>query len=73
MPIDPPYIGRVAGPLARDAADAALMMATLSLPDVRDHASLKYEKLDWAVKPADLKALEDRPHAGSRLWSAGLA
>ena len=57
VPIDPPYIGRVAGPLARDAADAALMMATLSLPDARDYTSLKYENLDWAVKPADLKAL----------------
>ena len=34
VPIDPPYIGRVAGPMTRDAADAALMMATLSLPDV---------------------------------------
>ncbi len=57
VPIDPPYIGRVAGPLARDAADAALMMATLSLPDARDYTSLEYENLDWAVKPADLKAL----------------
>ena len=29
VPIDPPYIGRVAGPMTRDVADAALMMATL--------------------------------------------
>ena len=57
IPIDPPYIGRVAGPMTRDAADAALMMATLSLPDVRDYASLKYEKLDWAIEPAALKGL----------------
>ncbi len=33
------------------------MMATLSLPDVRDYASLKYEKLDWIVEPASLKGL----------------
>ena len=39
-PIDPPYIGRVAGPLTRSVADAALMMATLSLPDARDYTSL---------------------------------
>src|SRR6202034_2611960 len=29
VPIDPPYIGRVAGPMTRSVADAALMMATL--------------------------------------------
>ena len=57
VPIDPPYIGRVAGPMTRDAADAALMMATLSLPDVRDYSCLKYEELDWAVEPASLKGL----------------
>jgi Asp-tRNA(Asn)/Glu-tRNA(Gln) amidotransferase A subunit family amidase len=57
IPIDPPYIGRVAGPMTRDAADAALLMATLSLPDVRDYSSLKYEKLDWTIEPASLKGL----------------
>ena len=57
IPIDPPYTGRVAGPMTRDVDDAALMMATLSLPDVRDYASLKYEKLDWIVEPAPLKGL----------------
>jgi aspartyl-tRNA(Asn)/glutamyl-tRNA(Gln) amidotransferase subunit A len=57
VPIDPTYIGRVAGPMTRDVADAGLMMATLSLPDVRDYASLVYEKLDWRPKPANLKGL----------------
>src|SRR6516162_8697622 len=57
VPIDPPYIGRVAGPLTRSAADAALMMASLTLPDVRDYSSLRYEKLDWAVEPASLRGL----------------
>ena len=57
VPIDPPYIGRVTGPMTRDAADAALLMATLSLPDVRDYASLKYEQLDWIVEPSPLKDL----------------
>ena len=41
--------------MTRNAADAGLMMATLSLPDVRDYASLKFETLDWAIRPADLK------------------
>jgi aspartyl-tRNA(Asn)/glutamyl-tRNA(Gln) amidotransferase subunit A len=57
IPIDPPYTGRVAGPMTRDVDDAALMMATLSLPDIRDYASLKYEKLDWTIEPAALKGL----------------
>jgi aspartyl-tRNA(Asn)/glutamyl-tRNA(Gln) amidotransferase subunit A len=57
IPIDPPYTGRVAGPMTRDVDDAALMMATLSLPDVRDYTSLKYEQLDWIVEPAALKDL----------------
>ncbi|HLX97258.1 MAG TPA: amidase [Roseiarcus sp.] len=57
VPIDPPYIGRVAGPMTRDAADAGLLMATLSLSDIRDYASLRYEKLDWAIEPAPLKGL----------------
>jgi len=57
VPIDPPYVGRVAGPMTRDVDDAALMMATLSLPDARDYASLKYEKLDWIVEPASLRGL----------------
>ena len=57
VPIDPPYIGRVAGPLTRSVADAALMMATLSLPDARDYTSLppqtprlaRQALLDWAA------------------------
>jgi Asp-tRNA(Asn)/Glu-tRNA(Gln) amidotransferase A subunit family amidase len=57
VPIDPPYIGRVAGPITRDAADAGLMMAALTLPDTRDYTSLAYEKLDWTVRPASLKGL----------------
>jgi Asp-tRNA(Asn)/Glu-tRNA(Gln) amidotransferase A subunit family amidase len=54
VPIDPPFIGRVAGPLTRTAADAALMMATLSLPDTRDYTSLPEQRLDWRLKPPPL-------------------
>ena len=57
VPIDPPYIGRVAGPITRGAGDAGLMMATLSLPDVRDYASLEFERLDWTIRPAEIKGL----------------
>src|SRR5581483_7272221 len=40
VPIDPPYIGRVAGPLTRTVADCALLMQVLSQPDCRDHMCL---------------------------------
>ncbi len=56
-PIDPPYPGRAAGPITRSVDDAALMMATLSLPDARDYTSLPPERLDWRVAPAPLKGL----------------
>src|SRR5664279_4446783 len=40
VPVDPPYFGRVAGPMTRIVDDAALMMSVLSLPDRRDGMSL---------------------------------
>ena len=33
VPIKPPYIGRVAGPMTRTVTDAALMMQALARPD----------------------------------------
>ena len=57
IPVDPPYIGRVAGPLTRTVADAALMMATLSQPDARDYTSLEPQSLDWRVKPLEWRGL----------------
>jgi aspartyl-tRNA(Asn)/glutamyl-tRNA(Gln) amidotransferase subunit A len=40
VPIVPPYLGRIAGPMTRTAGDAALLMDTLSKPDARDFSSL---------------------------------
>jgi aspartyl-tRNA(Asn)/glutamyl-tRNA(Gln) amidotransferase subunit A len=57
VPIDPPYIGRIAGPLTRSVADTALMMATLVQPDARDYMSLPPERLDWQIEPARLAGL----------------
>ena len=51
VPIDPPYIGRVAGPMTRTVDDAALMMATLSRPDARDYTSLPPQALEWPTRP----------------------
>jgi aspartyl-tRNA(Asn)/glutamyl-tRNA(Gln) amidotransferase subunit A len=47
IPIDPPYYGRVAGPMTRTVADAALMMSVLTKPDLRDTMSLPYQDLPW--------------------------
>jgi aspartyl-tRNA(Asn)/glutamyl-tRNA(Gln) amidotransferase subunit A len=57
VPIHPPYAGRVAGPMTRSVADSALMMATLSLPDVRDTMSLPYQAIEWSRLERDLKGL----------------
>ena len=57
LPIDPPYIGRVAGPMTRTVADSALMMSVLSAPDWRDYMSLPPSSLDWLDLDLDLKGL----------------
>jgi len=54
IPIDPPYVGRVAGPMTRIVDDAALMMSVLSRPDRRDGMSLPPNDINW-------KALEKSP------------
>jgi Asp-tRNA(Asn)/Glu-tRNA(Gln) amidotransferase A subunit family amidase len=58
VPIDPPYAGRVAGPIARSVDDAARMMAVLAQPDDRDTMSLPAQPLDWlAAGPDDADGL----------------
>ena len=53
IPIDPPYIGRVAGPMTRTVADAALAMQVLSRPDARDTMSLPWQDIAWhEIDPA---------------------
>ena len=47
VPIDPPYMGRAAGPMTRSVADAALLMQVLSQPDVRDSMNLPPHEIDW--------------------------
>jgi Asp-tRNAAsn/Glu-tRNAGln amidotransferase A subunit and related amidases len=58
IPIDPPYIGRVAGPMTRTVADAALMMEVLSLPDERDHMSLPPQTIDWRNLDREVRGLK---------------
>ncbi len=57
VPIDPPYMGRCAGPMARTVTDAALMMAVLSQPDARDHMSLPPASIGWLDLRRDPKGL----------------
>ena len=54
VPIDPAYVGRVAGPMTRTVDDCALMMSVISKPDRRDGMSLPAEPLNW-------KGLEKSP------------
>jgi aspartyl-tRNA(Asn)/glutamyl-tRNA(Gln) amidotransferase subunit A len=50
VPIHPPYMGRVTGPMTRRAADAALLMNVLSRPDARDFMSLPAQEIDFASR-----------------------
>ena len=50
VPIKPPFAGRVAGPMTRSVADAALLMAALARPDWRDTMSLPHQDLPWLAQ-----------------------
>lgn len=52
VPLDTPYLGRVAGPMTRSARDAALLLSVISRPDPRDWTSLPPTDLG-AVLPAE--------------------
>lgn len=49
VPIDPPYFGRVTGPMTRTVADAALLMTVLTKADARDWMNLPPTDTDWAA------------------------
>lgn len=57
IPIDPPYVGRVAGPMTRTVADTALAMSVLSRPDGRDGMNLPPAEIDWSDLTIDPKGL----------------
>lgn len=64
VPINPPYVGRVAGPMTRSVRDAALLMNIISRPDARDWMSLPAHDTDYAA------GLEGLPLQGLKigLW-----
>jgi Asp-tRNA(Asn)/Glu-tRNA(Gln) amidotransferase A subunit family amidase len=56
VPIYPPYMGRVAGPMTRTVADAALLMNVLANPDPRDFMSLPADGCDHMEELEHLQA-----------------
>ena len=58
VPIDPPYVGRAAGPMTRTVADAALMMRTLAQADPRDSMGLPAQVLAWDQTDCDVAHLK---------------
>ena len=54
VPIHPPYMGRVAGPMTRSVADAALLMNVIARPDARDFMSLPFNDFSFTEKIDDL-------------------
>jgi aspartyl-tRNA(Asn)/glutamyl-tRNA(Gln) amidotransferase subunit A len=57
VPIKPPYAGRVAGPMTRSVADAALMMGVLAQPDARDATQMPPQPVAWPALERSLKGL----------------
>lgn len=47
VPINPPWLGRVTGPMTRTAMDAALLMNVLVRPDARDYMALPPQDVDY--------------------------
>lgn len=58
VPVDPPFLGRIVGPLTRTVADSALLMAEISKPDWRDHMNLPPAAIDWNAGPREPKGLK---------------
>ena len=63
VPIHPPYMGRVAGPMTRTVLDAALLMNAIARPDPdhRDFMNLPPQPIDYAA------ALEQFSLKGKRI------
>jgi len=55
VPVYPPYLGRVSGPMTRSVADAALLMNVLAKPDARDFMSLPFEERDYSTALDELE------------------
>jgi Asp-tRNA(Asn)/Glu-tRNA(Gln) amidotransferase A subunit family amidase len=56
VPIDPPYLGRVAGPMTRSVRDSAMLMSVIAGADRRDWMSLPHQPTDYAAQLEGLAA-----------------
>lgn len=57
VPLHAPYLGRAAGPMARSAADCALLMEVLAGPDPVDWTSLPAQEIDWDTTAREVRGL----------------
>ena len=58
VPVHPPYMGRVVGPMTRTVADAALLMSVVAQPDARDFMSLPDKEENFTpLAPLEAKGL----------------
>ena len=58
VPVHPPYLGRVVGPMTRSVQDAAHLMSVIARPDARDYLSLPYQECAFeAIEPAEPRRL----------------
>ena len=62
VPVDPPYFGRVVGPMTRTVKDSALLLSVIAQPDWRDHMSLPPSAIDWSAGPLEPKGLKIALH-----------
>lgn len=53
VPLSDPWPALVAGPMARSAADAALLLGVISRPDPRDYSALPWDDRDYLDGIAD--------------------
>jgi len=52
VPVHPPYMGRVVGPMTRSVGDAVLLMNVIARPDARDFMSLPPRQGDFTLEKA---------------------
>jgi aspartyl-tRNA(Asn)/glutamyl-tRNA(Gln) amidotransferase subunit A len=56
VPVHPPYLGRVVGPMTRSVADAARLMNVIARPDARDFMSLPADSTDFSAADGEINA-----------------
>jgi aspartyl-tRNA(Asn)/glutamyl-tRNA(Gln) amidotransferase subunit A len=54
VPVNPPFMGRVAGPMTRTVVDSAHLLNVITRPDVRDYTSLPFHQVDYAAAIASV-------------------